>query len=105
MSNPQPVDQTLTPTAPDSLIDGEGNFKDEQPKNTVRFTGIAFATERRIEPGQWNTPDRLPLEDKDIKDKEKAAVWNLDNRYTLPKSDFTPKQLEILESDGMFSIT
>lgn len=105
MTKPAPDEQpVVAPNAPQSFLDAEGNFKEEQPANTVRFTGLQFATRRVIGVDQWQRPDRTKLEGKEVK-TEDAVVWDLDNKYTVDKSLFSKEQLEVLEADGFFSIT
>lgn len=98
---PEPIENTATARL--GYV-GEGANKafvqlDEQPAGTVRFTGVAFATVRVIRSDEWpaGVSPKGGAEGRD-------AEWTMDNGYTLPLADFTDKQLQVLEKDGMFSI-
>ena len=58
----------------------------------VRYVGQA--TERVIEAGTW--PKGC--------DQDASVSWNFSNDFEVPASDFTPKQLAYLRSDGGFRI-
>lgn len=105
MSTPErrPADEQVNTATPDSFLNADGSFKDEQKDNTVRFLGTNYATERIIRPTEWNTPDAVKLDEKDVKTTETVS-WNLGNKYTVDKGIFSKKQLEVLEADGSFSI-
>lgn len=97
---PDQESATPVPDQPGQVTVGaDGTFTSEQPKGTVRFTGLHVATERRISTTEWPTGVD-PKGGKNAQD----AVWNILNGWTLPLDDFNAKQLQVLEADGMFSI-
>lgn len=80
---------------PPTLLNADGEFVDEQPDNTVRFTGVSFATERIIRVNEWP---------KGVEPLEEDVSWNMANKYTVKKSLFKAPHLEILRADGSFSV-
>ena len=97
---PENEEDIVPPKAPESFLDGRGNFKKSQPKGTVRFVGLQLATRRTISPNEWPSA----VSEKNVKTKE-MVVWDLDNEYTLDKGLFSDEQLEVLEADGQFTIS
>lgn len=96
-TNPRPItDAPLPPDAPGSILDAKGNFKEEQPPGTVRFTGTRLATTRIIRPSEW--PLGTPKLDSTV-------TWDLGNSYTVKKELFQKEHLEILEADPNFSVS
>lgn len=60
----------------------------------IRYNGAA--TTRIITIEEW--------EKAGIPDAESDSVWNFLNAFTIPRDQFTTKQLRILKNDGFFTI-
>lgn len=85
----------LPPEAPASVLDSGGNFKADQEKGTVRFTGLQHATKRIIRRNEW--PAGVTPPDDDL-------VWDIENVWTLPSKGLKQEHLDVLTADGSFSI-
>lgn len=81
------------------VAQGDGSVKDEPIPELegpqVRYDGTA--TRRILGPADWKT---LGVDDTE----HNTFVWDLSNSKSLPRSQFSPQQLDYLRIDGRFQI-